>query len=500
MSSFNSKQKQNKKNKQSQRPHRKIQLKETIVVRGPLRRKAKRRSGNKTGPVRGLNYMATDGINSSRVVTNTSVVEDRFQMRREKIANISGTAAFTLAQQLYINPGNSTLFPIFSQIASTYEQYRVNHLRFTFETDAYTATNGTASAGKVILATNFDPDDANFSGDTQMENYWHSVKGPPYAPIISHDVVQGARGSSSMREAALKNYYVYSSSNSLAPVTGEGKFYDFGNFQLATSGNAVTTEIGELYVEYSFTMIHPKQPEFPIGGSAVHLQNIADNGTAASPLGLTPFTSFSVQPGSTLSTVNMAGSLASYTSSTVGLNDSLDTTVNLPNVSATWLVHIQWGGANSIAAVPTMTAAGGATALTPFAGGTGGGGFFLAAGTSATQTKVFTTTATATPVSTSNSIAIGGLTGMTDALIDIYIVRLPSALVTALAPSSPVLIDLQRELRLLRQEFQNSRLKCDSDFDDDECKEIEKSSTKDLSRSTVSLISEIVSRAGSNKK
>jgi hypothetical protein len=147
---------------------RKVRVVETVSIPHPKKRKAKAKAKSLSGvgKTRGFNYMATDGINSSRVVTNSSVVEDRFAMRREKIGNLSGTSAFTLAQQLYVNPGNTVLFPVFSQIAATYEEYRVNHLRFTFETDAYTATNGTASAGKVIMATNFDPDDANFTGDT----------------------------------------------------------------------------------------------------------------------------------------------------------------------------------------------------------------------------------------------------------------------------------------------------------------------------------------------
>jgi len=242
-------------------------------------------------------YMANDGINRSRVVTNMSTVEDRFQIRREKISNMSGTSAFTLAQSLYVNPGNTVLFPIFSQIAATYEEYRCNFLEFTFETDAYTATNGTASAGKVILATNFDPDDSAFSNDTQMENYVGSCKGPPYAPIIKHDVVQGFRARNNRRQRgdlALNNYFVYSSANQIAPGTGQGKFYDMGLFQAATAGNAVTTEIGELYVTYSFTMIRPKQ-QTPLG------QNFLSAHYTGVPTTSNPFAGAVLESGSNLS-------------------------------------------------------------------------------------------------------------------------------------------------------------------------------------------------------
>jgi hypothetical protein len=258
--------KQNKNKKASV----KVTVRSTTGAKPKRRRRGRASVGARAQRAVGLNYISTDGINASRVVTNRSVIEDTFQVRREKIANISGTSAFTLAQALYINPGNTVLFPIFSQIAATYEEYRINKCVFSFETDAYTATNGTASAGKVIMATDFDPSDAVFTNDTQMENYCGSVKGPPYVENMIHDVMgagrsrrRGARG-----DFSLNNYFVYSSANSSAPSGEVSKFYDAGLFQLATSGNAVTTEIGELYVTYSFTMIRPKQ-QTPLGQNLI---------------------------------------------------------------------------------------------------------------------------------------------------------------------------------------------------------------------------------------
>lgn len=413
-----------------------LHVNERIVEEvGPRRRRQRNRNViNTPGPVRGLNYMATDGINSSRVVTNRSTIEDTFQVRREKIGNISGTAAFTVAQSLYINPGNSVLFPIFSQIAATYEEYRINKLEFTFETDAYTATNGTASAGKVILATNFDPDDAQFSSDTQMENYVGSVKGPPYAPIIAHNVLMAGRGRQvgGRGDFSLNNYFVYPSANSLGPGTDNAKFYDAGLFQLATSGNAVTTEIGELYVTYSFTMIRPKQPE--VGGAfatAIHISNSANDATQAATMGLTPFSSAVVRSGSTLSIADMS-TIGNYTSSTIGLSDSLTTQFNLPNVDATWLICVLWYSATSIAAVPSTNGGGGSAALSVWANDTSASTFrfFLAAGTSAGCCAVFQSTRDNTPGTGTNVVSLGGLTGMTDGNYDLYVVKLPTNLIT----------------------------------------------------------------------
>jgi len=67
--------------------------------------------------------------------------------------------------------------------------------------------------------------------------------------------------------------------------------------------------------------------------------------------------------------------------------------------------------------------------------GVGGVGLFLAAGTYATVSGTFTTTQTSTAVSTSNEITIGGLTGMTAGDVDVFVIRMPNALVTSLPPS-----------------------------------------------------------------
>jgi len=247
--------------------------------------------------------------------------------------------------------------------------------------------------------------------------------------VIVHDVLEAHRRrfKGKSRDLALNNYYVYPSANSIGPTTDQAKWYDLANFQLACNGCQAGV-IGELWVEYAFTMIRRKQPEFPVGGTAVHLQGIA-NATAASPLGLTPFSSNTVQSGSTLSKVNMAGDLSLYSGTTVGLNDGVDTAFNLPNVSATWLVQFYWV-ASAITTIPTTTASGGATKLTPYAGGGSGTGFFIAAGTNASITNVFTTTATAVPTATTNLITIGGLATMAGGIVDIYVSRLPTALVT----------------------------------------------------------------------
>lgn len=418
--------------------------------------------------------LVSDGVNVGSVWKNTTAERVTFPMAREKVTDLtSASTAFQLLSQLYVNPGNSTLFPIFSQIASCYEEYVPKHLKFIFRTEEYMASGSTVSAGLCAMGTNFDANDANFGNITMLENYEHSISGPPFSGIMVHDVVEQhqKRFRGKARDLSLNNYYVYPSANSIGPTTDQAKWYDLGNFQTAVNGCQAGI-IGELWVEYSFTMIRRKQPEFPVGGSAIHLKSYASNATAASPLGLTPYTTLSAPstsggvsgtaPGSTLSVIDMSGTLANYTGSTVGLRDGVDTTLNMPNASATWMVVVQWSGGSAIAGIPAIAASGGAASLTSYANAEGLG-FFLAAGTSSVITKVITTTATAVPAATSNLLTFSGNTSMAGANLDIFIIRLPTSLVTLLPP-------VEVEDRLAQLERMLASLLADRQVDE-ECKE-----------------------------
>jgi hypothetical protein len=233
-----------------------------------------------TGPMNMVT--SSDGLNQSMTMTNNSSIEEQFKIRFEKVTDLIGTtSSFALLTngQYYLNPGNTVLFPIFSKIAVTYEQYRVNVLRFHYVTQSYTASGTNVGAGRIIMATDFDPDAANFVTKSQMENYEKSVAFEPYARHVVHDVLAAK---SARKDLPLKSYFVSGSANQLSPVTGQAKFYDLGNFQVAGSGTVdATSIIGELWVEYSFTMIRPIQ-EVPLGDAILAAHYIVTPVTASS--------------------------------------------------------------------------------------------------------------------------------------------------------------------------------------------------------------------------
>lgn len=208
--------------------------------------------------------VVSDGLNRALQMHNNSSIIDHFPRRMEKVTDLAFTnTLFNNQYQYYLNPGNTELFPIFSRVAAVYEQFRCNFLRFHYVTEAYTASGSNVSAGKLIMATNVDPEDPKFLSATQMENYTGSDRTVPFSSI-THDPLSTMRklkNKQGRSHMPLNEYFVYPSGNLPAPVNTSAKFYDMGLFQLASSGlpsAATNIEIGELYVEYQFDMIRPR--------------------------------------------------------------------------------------------------------------------------------------------------------------------------------------------------------------------------------------------------
>jgi hypothetical protein len=377
-----------------------------------------KRNQRKPGANAGMRFGAdSSGLNKSVGFTNRSMLEQRFETRMEKVCNVVGTTAFTIAQALYLNPGNTSLFPIFSQEAAVYEQYRTNVFRFWYRSREYTASGSNIGAGLVLMATNFDPDDPQFTSDTQMENYWHCTSDAPFAPsgkgVLVHDVLAGHRAAarrSGARDSTLNNYYVNSSANLAAPGSNAAKFYDVGLFQFATSGNVNSSDvIGELWVEYSFTMIHPKQ-QTPIAANVVaaHYTGTAASGTNPLPANLVS------RPGSTL-----------------GLTFPTTTTCVVSSTfTGRLLFQMFWNTASAnIAASAGVSASAGGTLVNYLAANTASSnGQFAANGASSSLILMVDCVNGAT-------LTLTGLTSMTSATVDVIASQISSGLTLTKAPA-----------------------------------------------------------------
>lgn len=150
---------------------------------------------------------------------------------------------FDLQFQFGINPGNQSLFPWLSQIASRYELYKFRSLRFVYEPQC-----GTSSTGTVFIAVDFDASDLPPENKTQMMSYKNAVRSPLW--FASSYVA------STQDLTRLKTNYVLSGA---APPGTDIKTYDIGNLFVAIQSDSSTDQsAGELYVEYTVELITPQ--------------------------------------------------------------------------------------------------------------------------------------------------------------------------------------------------------------------------------------------------
>lgn len=170
---------------------------------------------------------------------------------REFIFDITSSVDFNVAKFAAINPGSPNMFPWLSNIANNYESYLFNSLVFRYEN-----TCNTVTAGTVIIAIDYDPDDAQPTSKQQVLAYRGSVRSSAW----SHSEHRSLREDLNKR----KSYFVR---RGAIPANAERDTYDVGTLAICTQGTDGTTPIGELYVEYEVRLMTPQLGDISIGQS-----------------------------------------------------------------------------------------------------------------------------------------------------------------------------------------------------------------------------------------
>ena len=112
---------------------------------------------------------------------------------REFIGSVSAKGATSGAsdfeiRQFALNPGLSSSFPWLSQIAQNFTMYQWQGLIFEYiPTSGDYGSSGSNALGKVVMATQYDPDAPPFSSSVEMQNYDYAISGKPSA-ILQHGV------------------------------------------------------------------------------------------------------------------------------------------------------------------------------------------------------------------------------------------------------------------------------------------------------------------------
>lgn len=166
---------------------------------------------------------------------------------KEYIGDVSSSTLFSTTSYL-INPANGALFPWLSNIAKSYQQYKVHGMIMYFNSTSADALNSTNTAlGTVMMATNYDVRESNYASKFEIENTFFSTSGKP-----SEDHAHPIECANKERPTNVM-YVDNAGEGSLDPM-----LYYSGNFQVATVGSQAAAVIGELWVTYDIELMKPK--------------------------------------------------------------------------------------------------------------------------------------------------------------------------------------------------------------------------------------------------
>lgn len=187
-------------------------------------------------------------------VLNTTYAEGGTIVRhREYLGPVitSATAGAYRASSYPLNPAQDTTFPWLSTIAANYEEYKPNGLMFEYRSTASDAiaSSTNLALGQVMMATQYDPTDAEFSSDVELLNYTWAQSGK-VSDCVHHFI------ECDPKQSPLAHLYTreggYSGESDL-------RFSDFGRFTIATSGlQGTSVQVGQLWVTYEFILYKPK--------------------------------------------------------------------------------------------------------------------------------------------------------------------------------------------------------------------------------------------------
>jgi len=165
---------------------------------------------------------------------------------RERVATLSGSAAFKVQLTFRINPALPTFLPWLSTMAQLYEKYRVKSIRVMYHNLC-----GTNTAGNVLMA--FDPDvldgaPADAVAFSQSTRY---IDGAPWRMLTLN--IPGSNQSYFTRSGA-------------QPTGSDLKTYDYGQVHIATEAMADATSVGYIEIAYDIEFLE-RQPAPTSGGT-----------------------------------------------------------------------------------------------------------------------------------------------------------------------------------------------------------------------------------------
>lgn len=207
---------------------------------------------------------------------------------REYLGDIPATVDFSI-QSFLIQPGLSETFPWLSQMANSFEQYKLRGMLFEFQStssDAVLSTATSSALGTVVMMTEYDVADSIPTSKRQMLNAEFSCSSKPSCSFIHP--IECARSQSQLD-------MLYTRGTLTVPAGFDQRLYDFARFHIATEGmQAASGVCGELWVTYEIELF---KPQFYFYALADHFRMTTI--TQANPLGVSS-SSVNIAAGATL--------------------------------------------------------------------------------------------------------------------------------------------------------------------------------------------------------
>lgn len=177
-----------------------------------------------------------------------SKLSERFT-GRDLVAVISGSTTFATTK-FVVNPGLSSTFSWLAANAIKWQQYRFLRLAFI-----YVTRSATTAKGSVILTPDYNPNDLPPSDESHAFNNQNAVEDVPWKQEIICRLDVNAMFFSGPRKQVRS-----------ANISGDLSIYDAARLYVSTVGQADTSVIGNLYVEYDVELFVPQSS--PLNGSA----------------------------------------------------------------------------------------------------------------------------------------------------------------------------------------------------------------------------------------
>jgi len=198
------------------------------------------------------NSLFTGGM-SPPMIHNTINSGGTIVRHREYIADIVSTSAFTVQQNLPLNPGLAAPFPWLFQVADAYEEFRWRGMIFEFKSmasDNVLSSSPNTALGSVVMATEYNVLNPPFPDKLHMENYEFANSSKPSCSFI-HPI--------ECKASVTPVSKLFVRAGPPPSTNADLRLYDLGNFQLATVGIPGTGGvIGELWVTYEVEFFKPK--------------------------------------------------------------------------------------------------------------------------------------------------------------------------------------------------------------------------------------------------